>query len=205
MGRGLRASARRGAAPGGPGGGRAPSPGAARLPPATSCAGPSPSSRPPPPPRVPACAQGGGRGSQRVCEQEAAATPNSSLGARVCVCVSRGERAGPSRAAANRCAPGAEPSAPPSRRPPELRAEAIHAFGDVIPGVGERGRGLSGPSPAPAPINTAAPALCGTASSGEWGAPSANRRFWPRGRLGKADPRRLYPRSAPVSSSLGTQ
>lgn len=87
------------------------------------------------------------------------------MSTRVFPCVSGGVGAGlescskppPSRSGAERA-----PQPPPAGA---ASAEAIHDFGDVIPGVGEGGRGLLEPSPAPAPINTASRALCGAASS----------------------------------------
>lgn len=87
------------------------------------------------------------------------------MSTRVFACVSGGVGAGlescskpwPSGSGAERA-----PQPPPAGA---ASAEAIHDFGDVIPGVGEGGRGLLEPSPAPAPINNASRALCGAASS----------------------------------------
>lgn len=102
----------------------------------------------------------GGRRCGRVCRREAALTLNSSPGACVCVCVSTRVSARDSglEAAAKLGPRGAEPRA---------RSEAIHDFGDVIPGVGREGGASRGRAPPPAPINTAARALCGAASSVE--------------------------------------
>lgn len=188
---------------------------------------PAPSSRHSPlSPSSPGCVQEGGRRRGRACEREAALTLNSSPGAckcvrarvhaRVCVCESwGGGRAGscskprPTGSRAERA-----PEPPPAGA---ASAEAIHDFGDVIPGVGEGGRGLLGPSPAPAPINTASRALCGPrarwrtessvftvdaagsgAVSGRW---TGERPVPALGRLRPCPPRL----SAPVTSLLGTQ
>lgn len=122
-----------------------------------------------------------GRGRPRVLVWKllAALTLNSSAGSFVCVCVrapvstrgpacmSPGQRGGLEAAAKPRPSRSRAERAP--ERPPAGSAgtEAIHDFGDVIPGVGEGGRGLSGSGPASAPINATSRALCGAASSVE--------------------------------------
>lgn len=116
-------------------------------------------------------------------------------------CVSLGEG---DRLETNHGLRGAEPSAPPSRRPQELRAlKPFMILVTLFQEWARGGRGLPRPSPAPAPINTASRALCGAASSVENRELRALcRRSWQWGCLRKADRRtpsaRTPPPAAPV-------
>lgn len=153
--------------------------------------------------------QGAGRGRGRVYRQEAALTLNwcvrvcarSRVSTRMSACVSLGEG---DRLETNHGLRGAEPSAPPSRRPQEFRAlKPFMILVTLFQEWARGGRGLPRPSPAPAPINTASRALCGAASSVENRELRALcRRSWQWGCLRKADRRtpsaRTPPPAAPV-------
>lgn len=135
----------------------------------------------------------------------------SRVSTRVSACVSLGEGA---LLEANHGLRGAQPSAPPSRRLQELRAlKPFMILVTLFQEWARGGRGLPGPSPAPAPINTASRALCGAASSVE------NRELRVRCRRPGSGvvsgrrtgerlvpaPRRLPRLSAPLTSLLGTR
>lgn len=89
---------------------------------------------------------------------------------------------------------------PAAARPPAgaASAEAIHDFGDVILRVGEGRRSRARTGPAPAPINAASRALCGTRSSVESGELGLHcRRRWQPGLSREGGPAiALYPLSA---------
>lgn len=101
-------------------------------------------------------------------------------GWRVCSCSEPPNPRWGDRAESNRAEPEPSHSASPRRRPAQLAsAEAIHDFGDVMPGGG-KGGGATRVQPRLRPYKTPSRALCGAASSERAGSRAVFARRTPR-------------------------